>query len=138
MRSAVLSASSPRAAFSPWNEIHIEHTVFLNTVPLLISIKSLKSSIPLPSSRSIALSMCVSIPLSLSLFTPRMLSCCLCWSLYPSCSVWGVLMFILISFIVLLYNIFRWGPQAQFVNRKESHYEKCMCSYFVVKKASVD
>lgn len=38
-------------------------------------------------------------------------------------------MFILISFIVLLYNIFCWGPQAQFVIKMESHSEK-----YVVKK----
>lgn len=91
VRSAAPSASSRArslSAFSPWNEIRIEHTIFLNTVPLLISIKSLKSSIPPP--RSLALALSLSQCVSLSLFTPCMLSCSLCWSLQPSCSVWGV------------------------------------------------
>ncbi len=76
VRSTAPSASSrARSAFSPWNEIRIEHTIFLNTVPLLISVKSLKSSIPPPSfscTRARSLDVC------LSLFTPCMLPCSVC------------------------------------------------------------
>lgn len=96
-RSAAPSASSRArslSAFSPWNEIRIEqYTIFLNTVPLLISIKSLKSSIPTPLVLLLSLYRSLNVCVSLSfhsmyavvqfmLVTPALMLCLGCCCLF--------------------------------------------------------